>query len=280
VSAGRIAVLGDVGGHVTALSAALETLGGDLSTGTVPADLTVIQVGDLVHKGPDSDGVVRLVDRLIGAGPGRYRQLLGNHEASYLDGPVFGEWTVSEVTARTLRHWVRSDRARLAAPVASVEHGDVLVTHAGLTRWLWIELGRPPTATDAADALNRMLHTDRKRAFAPGALLEGGGFSRGQPGVVWSAAGSELYASWLGHRPPFGQVHGHSSAYDWDRDRWATDTPDEVAHRAVLDRTARHLTISIGGKAFVGIDPGYGESAPSTPLGPLLLTDRAGVPAG
>jgi hypothetical protein len=275
VSAGRAAILGDVGGHAGALSAALDALGGDLSTGTVPPDLTVIQVGDLIHKGPDSDGVVALVDRLVGAGPGGYVQLLGNHEASYLDGPVFGEWSVSAATAHTLRLWVRSDRARLAVPVASVEHGDLLVTHAGLTRWLWVELGKPPTAAGAADALNRLLHTDRKRAFAPGALLEGDGFSRGQPGVVWSAAGSELYASWLGHRPPFGQVHGHSSAYDWDRERWADGTPEEVAHRAVLDRTRRHLTISMGGKTFVGIDPGFGASIPPTPLVPLLLTLRA-----
>jgi hypothetical protein len=219
--------------------------------------------------------VVSLVDRVIGAHPDRYLQLLGNHEASYLDGPVFGDWSVSEETGRTLRHWVRSDRARLAAPVVSAEYGDVLVTHAGLTRWLWVELGRPTRAAEAANALNRMLHLDRKRAFAPGRLLEGEGFSRGQPGVVWADAGSELYASWLGHRPPFGQVHGHSSTYDWDRSRWADGTPDEVAHGAVLDRATRHLTLTIGGKSFVGIDPGYGSSAPPSPLTPLMLTDES-----
>lgn len=270
----RFAILGDVGGHLDPLATALANLGADLSAGTIPAHLTVIQAGDLIHKGPDSDAVVALVDRILDANPGRYIQLLGNHEASYLDGPVFGSWQVSTDTARTLARWVRSDRSRLAASVDSVEHGDLLVTHAGLTRWLWVEIGKPPTAANAADALNRLLHTDRHRAFAPGALLEGSGFGRGQPSVVWADAGSELYASWIGHRPPFGQVHGHSSAFDWDRNRWLPGIPVEATHRAVIDREARHLTVVIGGKPFVGIDPGFGETAPTVPLVPLLLSSE------
>jgi hypothetical protein len=275
VSSHRVAVLGDVGGHLPPFAAAFDVLGGDLSTGSIPPDLTIIQAGDLIHKGPDSDAVVAHVDHVLDTSPGRYCQLLGNHEASYLDGPTFGTWHVSAHTARTMAHWVRSDRARLAASIDSREHGELLVTHAGLTRWLWLELGKPHSAADAADHLNRWLHTERKRAFAPGALLEGDGFSRGQPGVVWAEAGSELYASWVGHRPPFGQVHGHSSAFDWDRDGWAVGAPAEVRRRAVLDREARHLTVAIGGKPFIGIDPGFGESAPKVPLVPLVLSAEA-----
>ena len=271
----RFAVLGDAGGHLAPFVAALERLGADVSTGMIPPDLRVIQAGDLIHKGPDSDAVVALVDRALATSPDRYLQLIGNHEASYLDGPVFGSWHVSVATTRTLLRWVRFDQARLAASVDSREYGDVLVTHAGLTRWLWLEIGKPATAADAADALNRLLHKDRKRAFAPGTLLEGDGFSRGQPSVVWAEAGSELYESWVGHRPPFGQVHGHSSAFDWDRDRWSPGMPLEATHRAVIDREARHLTVVIGGKPFVGIDPGFGEPAPTVPLVPLLLSSES-----
>lgn len=46
----------------------------------------ICQVGDLIHKGPDSSAVVALVDQIIDSNPGRWVQLLGNHEAQYLSG--------------------------------------------------------------------------------------------------------------------------------------------------------------------------------------------------
>ena len=57
----RVAVIGDVGGHVEELRRELRALGAS-ETGVLPDDLVVIQVGDLVHRGPDSEAVVRLVN--------------------------------------------------------------------------------------------------------------------------------------------------------------------------------------------------------------------------
>jgi hypothetical protein len=60
----RVAVVGDIGGHATELRAELTRLGED-KDGRLPSDLVVIQVGDLIHRGPDSDDVVKLVDNYL-----------------------------------------------------------------------------------------------------------------------------------------------------------------------------------------------------------------------
>ncbi|GIE28209.1 hypothetical protein Ait01nite_012540 [Actinoplanes italicus] len=60
---GTVVIVGDVGGCARQLEQALQPWLG------VP-DVVVIQVGDLVDRGPDSPGVLRLVgQRLAGAAP-------------------------------------------------------------------------------------------------------------------------------------------------------------------------------------------------------------------
>jgi Calcineurin-like phosphoesterase len=53
---GRVAVIGDVGGQASELHRALAGLGADDETLELSSDLMVIQLGDLVHRGPDSAG--------------------------------------------------------------------------------------------------------------------------------------------------------------------------------------------------------------------------------
>lgn len=85
---GRLAVIGDVGGHVDQLRWALDWLG--TTDGRLPPDLVVVQVGDLVDRGPDSVGVLDVVARLLTEQPEQWIQLVGNHEVQYLpDGTVF-----------------------------------------------------------------------------------------------------------------------------------------------------------------------------------------------
>ena len=62
-------MIGDVGGHLAELRRELVRLGADPETGELPADLTIVQVGDLVHRGPGLAGVVGLVDRHLRADP-------------------------------------------------------------------------------------------------------------------------------------------------------------------------------------------------------------------
>jgi len=195
------AIFGDLSGHLRPLVAALELLKFDTESSELPDALAVVQVGDLVHTGPDSDAVVTFVAKMMSTNADRWVQLMGNHESQYLGGTRFGHLDVSRDTEETIRGWVHHDQAHLAAAVDSAELGPVLITHAGLTRQLWTELGRPTDPAEAARLLNRMLRMDRRRAFAPGEMLQGGSH---KPGVVWAAAGSELYQSWsvTGRRLP------------------------------------------------------------------------------
>jgi hypothetical protein len=149
------------------------------------------------------------------------------------------------------------------------------VTHSGLTRQLWQELGSPGTAEEAAGLLNDLLSTDRYRAFAPGRLLQGQ--PNRKPGVVWASAGDELYPSWAGHRCPFGQVQGHTSAYDWDRGSWADEVPASLVGTAKLDFARRHLRCQVGGATFYGTGPGFCGRRPGRPIMPMLFRAKLGV---
>lgn len=79
-----VAVIGDVAGHADELATALVSLGADPLTLGLPAGLTVVQVGDLVHRGPDSSGVLDIVERVLQAQPEQWVQLVGNHEGTYV----------------------------------------------------------------------------------------------------------------------------------------------------------------------------------------------------
>jgi len=72
---------------------------------------------------------------------------------------------------------------------------------------------------------------------------------------------------------PFGQIHGHLSAFRWNSNRWDHLAPTELRRTAMIDREARHLTVRIGGKPFTGIDPGLGPHSPRG-LVPLVLAGR------
>ncbi|WP_298131090.1 metallophosphoesterase [Micropruina sp.] len=253
----RLAVIGDVGGHVDALRAELARLGvpgeGD---GPLPPDLLVVQVGDLIHRGPDSAGVVALVDRHLRADPDRWIQLVGNHEAFYLRRKQFS-WPerVPRGTVAVLRNWWTSGRMRPAVAIRAAGE-DLLVSHAGLTRGFWADvLGAPSDVAAAADAINALAHRNGRALFKPGTMV-GWRDPDHAAGPVWAAAGTEVAASWSGHPLPFSQVHGHSSAYNWEAGSW--NLGDDLRQAARLDDTARHVVITLPGGRLVGVDPGHG----------------------
>jgi hypothetical protein len=266
----RIAVLGDVGGHVWMLRRCLQELGADSTSGTVPDDLVVVQVGDLVHKGPDSAGVVGLVDRMMTGSPGQWIQLIGNHEAQEgLGGPRFWQEALPQSSRADLRRWVDSDQARLAVALDTVEYGPTLITHAGLTREKWEVIGRPDAPDEAAITLNKELASDPDRAFAAGEWL--GVKSRVPVGVAW-ASPRELLGSWDMEQLPFSQIHGHASPRQWTSDTWAAGLPRRTTARATVDRQKRHSDfLWPGGEHVVCVDPDFGADAASVPLIPLIV---------
>lgn len=269
---GRVAVIGDVGGHLEPLRRELVRLGADPASLRLPADLTVVQVGDLVHRGPDSGGVVALVDHLLDMAPRQWVQLVGNHEAQYVREPAF-DWPerLDPSAVARLRHWWATGRMRVAAAVTA---GDEpwLITHAGLTVGFWREaLGAPTSAGHAAAAINSFIGTHDDVLFHAGEML-GGGDPDPTAGPVWAAAGSELLPGWFAapDELPFSQVYGHSTVVDWRRRRLLC--ADDVAALVELDVERAHVGAAVGSHRIVGVDPKHGKKAHS-PWEALVLQD-------
>ena len=247
-------MIGDLAGHLRELRGELERLGA--RDDRLPDDLTVVQVGDLVHRGPDSEGVVALVARYLSRQPDQWVQLIGNHEAQYVREPAFA-WPerIDDAAIDTLRGWWRTGRMRVAAAVRADDGEAFVITHAGLTAGFWTGLGAPASAAEAAAAINA---TAAETVFRAGAML-GGAAPDLATGPVWAAAASELVPSWLGVAMPFSQVHGHSRLGDVGRHQLFCDA--ELVPLMDVDEQAAHIGVRLAGGRLVGIDPGHGRRA-------------------
>jgi Calcineurin-like phosphoesterase len=271
----RIAVLGDLSGHLAPFAQALGDLGVDIAAAQVPDDLAVVQVGDLIHKGPDSDTIVALVDRLLDANPDRYVQLLGNHEDQYLGGQRFYEQTpLAPGTIATLRRWRAAGTLRVAAAIRTIGGESYLVTHAGLTRLNFLHHVGTDEVGQAAEVINGLTKTRPKVIHAAGVMLTD--LRSGLAGPLWAEATRELYAGWLraaatGQPPPFGQIHGHCPLLDFTGEP-ISPLPADLARLVVVDRARRHVCLTIGGQRFINLDPGFDDRPPGrVRLHPVIL---------
>lgn len=279
----RVAMIGDVHGHFGELRDALVSLGADPLTLRLPDDLTVIQVGDLVHKGPGSWEVVRMVDQYRREQPDQWVQLVGNHEAHYVNEKLFSwQGEVDEDTESILRAWWESGWMRTSAAVTRDVGDEILVTHAGLTHSFWrLVLDAPTSAVDAAARLEALRDSDMPWLWMPGAMLTGEVDKFAGP--VWAEAGAEVYDDWFqaeraqGAQAPFHQVHGHSTPYAWRFGKWYAP----LALQPHIRRNMRtHQTaITVAGKTIIGIDPGHGKS-PVPEWSPLVVQGTVHVPEG
>ncbi|MFG1992991.1 metallophosphoesterase [Actinoplanes sp. NPDC048988] len=239
----RIMVVGDVGGFP-----------GELARVTGDGEAVVVQVGDLVDRGPDSAGVLDVVRRRLESDPRRWVQLIGNHEWQYLGGDRFWPEPLPETAAELLRDWWRREWMGVAAAVRAADGEEFLITHAGLTVEAWRQLGEPVTAATTAALLNTR----------PDEVV---GSYRGP---LWASAGSEVYESWLREATPmpFSQVHGHDTIVDFTRRQWRCG--ERLRQRSAADWEARHTVTRVSGARFIGVDPKHGTTgAPS--WSPLIL---------
>jgi len=267
----RLALIGDVGGHSAQLVDLLERLGVDLDAPAVPEDLTIVQVGDLIDRGPDSPGCVALADRLMTHFPDQWVQLLGNHEGNRVGGPVFWDEPLDDVAEATLLDWWDEGRARMAVAVQSEELGDLLICHGGLTGTVWHVVGKPELS-EAVTLLNSWVGERPDLAFAAGALL---GLQGAFVGPAWADALTELYPSWdRAPSVPFGQVHGHSAICDWRSGRLHPRASGAVRQGARIDAAHRRTRVDIGGRPFLGIDPTLGTDATGVSLSALVLRGK------
>lgn len=246
---GRLAVIGDVGGHRDQLRWALDWLGAE--NGLLPPDLVVIQVGDLVDRGPDSAGVLDVVAGMLAEQPLQWIQLTGNHEAQYLPGGrLFWRDPLAAADVDRLCAWWANGSLRVAAAAQTADGDELLLTHAGLTLAGWQRLGKPMSAAVTAALLNER----------PDLIWEAGDHGRdGQAGPLWAESGAALHEPWMGHHGivPFGQIHGHSTIVHFDDRRWRCT--GRVRQRATVDWDARHVRVRVGARPFIGIDPGHGK---------------------
>jgi hypothetical protein len=253
MSRARVVVIGDIGGHASQLRWVLEACG---ATEAVPPGTTIIQVGDLIDRGPASAEVLDIVDRYVSTQPDRWVQLVGNHEAQYLHyRSQFWQERLGETQQAILRRWWHNEQMRVAAAVRDAQGDEYLITHAGLTRGCWQDLEEPMTASTASMRLNQR----------PDELLWRGPFIDPQDaaGPLWAESGWELHEPWMeycsgGGFVPFGQIHGHSAIVGYGDHSWRAS--EKVRQRACADWRARHFRVRIGGRQFIGIDPKHGKS--------------------
>ncbi len=233
---GTVVIIGDVGGFAGKLAEAADAALQD-------PDTVVIQVGDLVDRGPDSAGVLAYVKRQLEAKTGRWTQLIGNHEHQYLGGRVFWHDRLNCPEASLLNDWWLRERMTVATAVTAIDGEEFLISHAGLTYDAWGALGEPVTASTAADLLNTR----------PEDIL------KADNGPLWAEAGQDLYHSWIEARMPmpFSQIHGHSAIVSYTQQVWRCD--ERIRQRSTVDWEARHTFTRLGTSRFVAIDPKHGR---------------------
>lgn len=245
----------------------------------LPADVAVVQVGDLLHKGPDGPWLVAQVDRAIKVNAGRWIQLWGNHETSVIHAcPEFwsgpGFYPEPDDVVETLHRWWRDQIAHVAVVVPSVELGDVLVTHAGLSVGWWNQIGSPSDPHECATALNADLGGDPEGVFGRGRLLDDNGVNP-VAGPIWSDTSAEGWAQWLELGDvPFSQVHGHAAPWSWNHQLWLRHTNDALRDAIHLDPVARRAHVELPSGLLISIDtqPVVGRGLPGDPV--LELTIR------
>jgi len=135
----RVVIIGDVGGHPDQVRSALSHIGARGDRLELPGDVIVVQVGDLVDRGPDHGDVLRLVRGYLERQPHQWVQLVGNHEGQYLPGgTLFWPDPLARTDAQLLTSWWERGLMNVAAAVRTADGDDLLVTHAGP---LWTEAG-------------------------------------------------------------------------------------------------------------------------------------------
>lgn len=279
MSTDRIAVIGDIHGHHDELKDALVRLGMDADTCRLPSDLHVVQLGDLIHRGPASHQVLELVDTIVRRQPDQWTQLIGNHEAQYLYEEIFQWDDPLDLRDQELLHGWQQDGLIHGAAAMTTEAGyEALLTHAGVCHQVWnVLLSQPRSAKEAASRICAGPQHEVPWFWEPGEMLTG--VPNRFAGPIWASASSEVYPSWLmaersGAVAPFNQVHGHSSPYMWPSP-WSEGEyrrmDSTVRERIHPNEQKRHTTTLVAGSTIVGIDPGFGKRAPGR-WQPLVCT--------
>lgn len=282
----EIAVIGDIGGNVKLLKDILSSFGGDIDSVSLPDNVIVVQVGDLIRltdEGLSGSSVcVEIIDRFLDKYPGRWVQLWGNHDMGAIGGPIKPDWSklpLPEKTRVTIKRWWDTGSVKFAAGIYDGER-EFLITHAGLTYHRWRQLGKP-NLHDVVKYLNSTVGGSVGDSINPGFLVTG--VINNYVDCTWAAVNSELYYPWLeasinGEMVPFQQIHGHACPWSWRNEDWVPDTPELIKDKCLIDFNLRHTTTTVGSLAcgipatMLCVDLGFESASPNGSVSPLLMS--------
>lgn len=136
-------VVSDVHGHLDDLHRVLSEAGlVDADGGWAGADAELWLLGDMVDRGPNGIGVIRLMRSLQDQAPDQVHVLMGNHEALALgmnrfpEGRIADSWMVNGGRFGDQDALTHDDIAWLATLPAMGRVGDYLLTHSDITSYL------------------------------------------------------------------------------------------------------------------------------------------------
>lgn len=292
-------IFGDTGGHYKQLKAGLEAIGYDPATNKLPKDVTVIHLGDLVHKGPSSEAILFMVDRIMDDNPGQWIQMMGNHESQYTrEAPFFWGNVIDAEGRAILNKWFNQGRIKVAHSLPKgvnfhnltmsareyfVPNKEVLLTHAGLPALFWTkyilphagellgeELFDPYSAKHVAKFLNEM---PLKISTNPGVML-GGDTYRRPVGPMWASGVEELWKTWQRQdsEEPFNQVHGHTYPFSFGYNTWYPGIPKEFKMASKVNPERKTTVTRVAGSIHIAVDPSFDKTAPPGPQPALLVT--------
>lgn len=290
----KVVAIGDIGGHYDQLINTLVELGVDLERALIPAGLSVIQIGDLIHKGPRSDDIITLVDLLMNTNnhdpaQGNWYQCFGNHEMLHIPGGVqFGIYCDCSIeTIRTLERWWTKKQAHIAIGIKheyDFQREDFTVaTHAGVTITWWRKACHQNgySGAELVLFLNNLMDSAPKALNNAGIMLGGPSSFRASP--IWAESSNEVYASWDEDYMPFSQIHGHTCSFIWDQKEWYRSVPLKfrAKHKSAFGLTTKPMKVDEvnrqvtmhnlgGGGTFYSIDPGFSNRAPMVKSVPYL----------
>ena len=251
-----IVLFGDASGWLKPLEDALQEHGASLLDCHIPKKTTIVHLGDLVHKGPDSDELVLLVNQIMEKYPEQWVQLMGNHELHHLSQQKFWHGQISKKTVKTLKSWLKEEKLQ-----AAYDAKGWLATHGGVTSQFWKTYLKATEAKEAAEELNQLFREDFKLFQQHGEMLSTSHFPHYMvPGPIWASC-HELYSSWLvDPKFPMQQIHGHTRPFkNWNK------TPDfdfRYNKEWLMDYSykKKHIGTQIGKHKFYAIDPGLNKN--------------------
>lgn len=277
-------VFGDTGGHARLLEAGLEAIGWQRDSALLPAHSAVVHVGDLIHRGPDSLDVLKLVQRTSLANPGRWIQLMGNHEAQYLLKEPQIDLELSSQAREVLMELYEAKLLKRAWGLSRVHsmhslslskrpyklpNKPLLITHAGLT-WGFQKRFLNPYVT-MRELLLELEELPLQHYAASGVLLTGTVTST--VGPLWAHCVRELWSSWSTHDEPFMQLHGHSYPFRFGErsPSWWPGTATTFKSDTHLNPERRVASTRVGESLHVALDPGFGNRVAKISMQPHLL---------